>query len=61
MPVLPREALNIHDTCDKCGVQAKVRASFINGDLFFCGHHARNLNVKQNAFQYEVLDDHFTL
>ena len=27
--------------CDKCGAQAKVRATLINGELYFCGHHAR--------------------
>jgi ribosomal protein S14 len=27
--------------CDRCGAQAKIRASFVNGELYFCGHHAR--------------------
>lgn len=27
------------DRCDRCGAEAKIRAVFKNGDLFFCGHH----------------------
>lgn len=30
------------EKCDKCGVQAKVRATLSNGELYFCGHHARS-------------------
>ena len=30
------------DLCDKCGAQAKVRATLANGELYFCGHHARS-------------------
>lgn len=33
--------LNINDRCDKCGAQARVRATLENGELYFCGHHAR--------------------
>lgn len=29
------------DRCDKCGLQAVVRATMSNGELYFCGHHAR--------------------
>jgi hypothetical protein len=29
------------DRCDRCGVQAQVRAVLPSGDLLFCGHHAR--------------------
>ena len=31
------------DRCDSCGAQAKVIVTFLNGELMFCGHHARNL------------------
>ena len=30
------------DRCDKCGSEAKVRATLANGELYFCGHHARS-------------------
>ena len=33
--------LTLQDRCDACGAAAKVIATFINGELLFCGHHAR--------------------
>ena len=33
----------INAKCDKCGVQALVIGAFLNGNLFFCGHHAKEL------------------
>lgn len=33
------------DRCDKCGAQAMVRATLANGELFFCGHHAREIGT----------------
>lgn len=33
--------ISLFDTCDKCDSQAKVKATLLNGELFFCGHHAR--------------------
>lgn len=32
------------DRCDSCGAQARVIVSFLNGELMFCGHHARALS-----------------
>jgi hypothetical protein len=34
------------DKCDRCGVQAKVRATLVSGELYFCGHHARQTGNK---------------
>lgn len=31
------------DRCDSCGASAKVIVTFLNGELMFCGHHAREL------------------
>lgn len=33
------------DRCDYCNAQAKVIATFLNGELMFCGHHARSLST----------------
>lgn len=33
--------LTANDRCDSCSAAAKVVATFINGELMFCGHHAR--------------------
>ena len=35
--------LTANDRCDSCSAQAKVVATFLNGELMFCGHHARLL------------------
>ena len=49
--VTDRPQITVHDRCDRCGVQARLRASFISGDLYFCGHHAKTLqpHLKANA------------
>ena len=33
------------DRCDKCGAQARVIATFLNGELMFCGHHAKEVKA----------------
>ena len=35
--------LTANDRCDSCTAQAKVVATFLNGELMFCGHHARSI------------------
>ena len=44
------------DRCDKCGAQAMVRATLANGELYFCGHHAREIGtplVLQSAHVFD--------
>jgi hypothetical protein len=41
-----KRKLNTKDRCDVCNAQAKVVATFINGELLFCGHHAREAGNK---------------
>lgn len=36
--------ITLSDRCDRCGAAAQVRAVFLEGDLYFCGHHARKFN-----------------
>jgi len=33
--------ITLQDRCDSCGAAAKVVATFVHGELLFCGHHAR--------------------
>lgn len=35
-----RHPLTAQDRCDVCGARAYVRASFADGELLFCAHHA---------------------
>lgn len=39
--VLDQQPLTALDRCDRCGAGARVRATFMEGQLLFCGHHAR--------------------
>jgi hypothetical protein len=44
------------DRCDKCGAQALVRATLANGELYFCGHHGREMSSKLVASALVVYD-----
>ncbi len=40
--ILEPTPLNAVDRCDRCGAQAYVRATLLNGgELLFCAHHAK--------------------
>ena len=41
--VVDARELTAHDRCDSCGAAAKVIATLLNGELLFCGHHARQI------------------
>ena len=42
--------------CDRCGAQAKVRATLVNGELYFCGHHGREFNSSLTVKALKVYD-----
>lgn len=44
--VAPERVLTALDRCDSCSAAAKVVFTFLNGELMFCGHHAKE---KQKA------------
>ena len=44
------------DRCDKCGAPAMVRATLTTGELYFCGHHARELGYKLVLQSITVFD-----
>jgi hypothetical protein len=37
------KSLTASDRCDSCNAAAKVVVTFLNGELMFCGHHAKEL------------------
>jgi hypothetical protein len=45
------DPLSLADRCDAgpCGAQAFIRASFMEGDLFFCQHHYTKYYTAINA------------
>jgi hypothetical protein len=51
-----KRELTANDRCDKCAAQAKVVATFLNGELMFCGHHARNIKDRLNVTAVRVYD-----
>jgi hypothetical protein len=52
---LDRE-LTALDRCDSCSAAAKVVAKFLNGELMFCGHHAREKESSLIAKAIEIYD-----
>jgi len=33
----------VNARCDRCNAQAFVIGAFVNGDLYFCAHHAKEI------------------
>lgn len=48
--------LTAQDRCDKCSAAAKVVTTFLNGELMFCGHHAKELKDSLFDKAIEVYD-----
>ena len=44
------------DQCDYCDAPAMVRATLVNGELYFCGHHARKTGNKLVIQSMNVFD-----
>lgn len=43
--------MNTNDRCDRCNASAKVKVTMLNGELNFCGHHAKQFgpSLKKSA------------
>ena len=52
----PERELTLQDRCDSCGAAAKVIATFLNGELLFCGHHARSMHESLKVKAVNVYD-----
>lgn len=48
--------LTAKDRCDRCTAQAMVRAKLGSGELYFCGHHAREFGEPLSIASLEVYD-----
>ena len=54
--ILETTSLTAVDRCDRCGAQAYVRATLLNGgELLFCGHHGKEYadNLKKVTLKIE--------
>lgn len=52
----PEVLLTLEDRCDKCSAAAMVRVTLLNGQLYFCGHHAKELSAALITKSVEVYD-----
>jgi hypothetical protein len=51
-----KRKLTLQDRCDSCQAAAKVVAEFLNGELMFCGHHARAAHESLKLKAISILD-----
>jgi hypothetical protein len=56
MTATVRAPIQPNQLCDRCSAMAKVRATFLSGELHFCGHHAKNLKDSLVLKALEVYD-----
>lgn len=53
--------LTAQDRCDSCNAAARVVFTLLNGELMFCGHHARGVNKSLSKTAITVWDPHSEL
>ena len=49
--------LTTADRCDKCSAQAYVKATGVNGELYFCGHHFFFFFESLSKWAFEIVDE----
>jgi hypothetical protein len=56
--ILEQTPLNAVDRCDRCGAQAYVRATLLNGgELLFCAHHAKEYSERLKTVAANIQDE----
>lgn len=56
--LLPAEALNALDRCDRCGAQAYFRVTLASGgELLFCAHHGKKYEESLRSVSAEIHDE----
>jgi len=48
--------LTANDRCDACSAAAQVIVTFINGELMFCGHHAKDKQESLKLKSVNIFD-----
>ena len=54
--VIEKIELTANDRCDRCSARAMVRATLKNGELYFCGHHAKETGYTLALQALEIYD-----
>lgn len=49
--------LTAFDRCDRCGSQAWVKATGVNGELLFCAHHYHKSESNIKEWAFEIIDE----
>ena len=49
--------LTASDRCDRCGAQARVRATLVSGELLFCNHHAKEHEPRLRELALDWYDE----
>ncbi len=56
--ILEPTPLSAIDRCDRCGAQAYVRATLLNGgELLFCGHHSKEYSAGLKPLVSKIQDE----
>lgn len=45
------------DRCDRCGSQAWVKATGVNGELLFCSHHYNKVKDSLSKWAFEIINE----
>jgi hypothetical protein len=61
MQTTSQRELTLNDRCDACSAAARVIATLLNGELMFCGHHAREHLTALQQKAVSVYDPHSEL
>ena len=56
MTATVRAPLEVFESCDRFGARDKVATTFLNGELYFCGHHAKTLQPHLVAKAITIYD-----
>jgi hypothetical protein len=54
--VVQTRELTADDRCDLCSAAAQVVFTFLHGDLYFCGHHAKEKSTALLSQSIDLFD-----
>jgi hypothetical protein len=55
------DVLKVADRCDRCNAQAFVLVNFMEGELYFCGHHFSKHELMLREKGYEIIDERYKI
>jgi len=63
--VTEERILTLEDRCDakQCGAAALVKVTGVSGELYFCGHHYKNIENSETLkdFAFDIVDERWTM